>query len=158
MNAWALTGNLGHDPRLRHLPSGKAILNLHVAVNERDYVDGAWTNVTLWVDVTLFGARAEGLHKLLAKGMRVAARGRAKVREYTGRDGAAKWALELVADDVEPLEPPRRGEQEPRTSRPMPQHPGQLGDPRAHHHRMSETYGGALDDGPQFGGDDDIPF
>lgn len=111
-----LVGNLGHRPRIRHLPNGKPVLNLHVAVNERDLVDGTWQTTTLWLDVTMFGARAEGLSKILAKGMKVACRGRLRLRAYKGRDGTPKQAVELLADDVEPLEAPRRDDPRERES------------------------------------------
>ncbi len=145
MIAAVVIGNLGHTPKLRHTPNGKAILNLHVASNDRQLVDGEWTNVTMWLDVSMFGPRAEGLMKVLSKGMKIAARGALRERRYTGRDGQERVALELVADAVDPLEAPRRGEQEPGTSRPMRE-----GRPPEHRDGFRA---------PPFPGDDsDIPF
>jgi len=104
MNVWSITGNLGRDPSLRAINNGDPVLNLSVAVSRRAKVDGQWQNVTLWVDVTLFGRRAEALHKILAKGMRVGATGELNLREYQARDGTTKHQLELIARDVEPLD------------------------------------------------------
>jgi single-strand DNA-binding protein len=103
VNSWTITGRLGHDARLNATRDGTAVLNLSVAVDQRVKRNGEWTKETLWVDVTLFGVRAESLSRMLRKGGLVAAHGRLGLRNYEARDGTQKTALELVADDVEPL-------------------------------------------------------
>ena len=43
LNRAQLIGNLGADPELRYTPSGKAVANLRVAVNDRYRgQDGEW--------------------------------------------------------------------------------------------------------------------
>jgi len=103
VNVWAISGRLGHDPRLAATRDGTAVLNLSVAVDQRVKRDGQWTKDTLWVDVTLFGTRAEPLSRMLRKGGMVGAHGRLGLRHYEARDGSQKTALELVAEDLEPL-------------------------------------------------------
>jgi single-strand DNA-binding protein len=105
LNVWTITGFLGQDPRLRTLPgSGESVLNLSVAVQKRKKKDGQWVNDTLWVDVTLFGKRAEGVAPLLAKGSRIGASGELGVREYIDRNNQARFQLELVAREIDVLE------------------------------------------------------
>lgn len=164
-----ITGRLGRDPELKQLESG-AVLNLNVAVNDRQKVDGAWTDVVHWFRVTMFGARAAGISGILQKGSRVGVSGKLQPRMYT-KDGVEKMSLEIVAWDIEPLgdTKPKDEGASPRTSRPMPNQ-GARGRPQ---HRESQ-YGGAAYGGGGGGGyspppaqfgppdgfdpDDDIPF
>jgi single-strand DNA-binding protein len=103
VNVWAISGRLGHDPRLAATRDGTAVLNLSVAVDQRVKRDGQWVKDVLWVDVTLFGTRAEPLSRMLRKGGLVGAHGRLGLRHYESREGIQKTALELVAEDLEPL-------------------------------------------------------
>lgn len=103
MNNWSITGRLGHDARLNATRDNTAVLNLSVAVDQRVKRNGEWTKETLWVDVTLFGTRAEPLSRMLRKGGLVGAHGRLGLRSFEARDGTQKTALELIAEDIEPL-------------------------------------------------------
>ena len=52
LNKMMIIGNLGADPELRYTPSGKAVTNLRVAVNDRSRgADGEWTEETIWIGV-----------------------------------------------------------------------------------------------------------
>lgn len=46
INRVVLLGNLTHDPELRSLPSGTAVCQLRIAVNDRvkDRTTGEWTD------------------------------------------------------------------------------------------------------------------
>lgn len=55
---------------------------------------------TDWLNISLFGSRAEALCKYLTKGAPVTVRGELHVREYD-KDGAKRFSIEVKADDIE---------------------------------------------------------
>lgn len=59
INTVAISGNLGRDPELRATQTGTQVLRFSVCVNERRKVGDEWQDVPNWVDVTVFGKRAE---------------------------------------------------------------------------------------------------
>jgi single-strand DNA-binding protein len=101
-------GNVGREPDIRFSKTGKAITKFNVAVTERvkepngTYSDGE----TMWVQVVCFGALAEDSAEAVKKGARVVAGGRAKMEEWTDKDGGKRTTLVLLADWVG-LKPPR---------------------------------------------------
>lgn len=148
MNVWSISGRLGHDARLNATRDGTAVLNLSVAVDQRVKRDGAWTKETMWVDVTMFGVRAEPLSRMLRKGGLVGAHGRLGLRTYEARDGSQKTALELIAEDIEPLgDAPGQERYERAPAAPA----GQGAATRAHRDELAgqQTRGGAAARGQQ---------
>lgn len=98
----SVIGNLGSDPEMQYSVNGNAFLRMNVASNYRVRgQDGAWTDQTEWVRVTVFGQRAESLSNYLKKGTRVYADGRLEARPWTDQQGNVRAGLELVASDVE---------------------------------------------------------
>ena len=111
LNKMMIIGNLGADPELRYTPSGKAVTNLRVAVNDRSRgADGEWTEETMWIGVEVWEQQAERLAEQLRKGNKVYAEGQLRAREYEARDGQKRTALELRFARVVNLE--RRNREE----------------------------------------------
>ena len=82
-NVITLTGRLVRDPELRHLPDGRPVCDLRVAVN------GSGTAVT-FIDVATFGKPADACAQYLSKGRQVAVTGQLVYREWTTSDGAER--------------------------------------------------------------------
>ncbi len=101
-----IIGNLGRDPEMRYLPSGKAVTEFTVAVNQstKNQQTGDWIEATDWYRVTVWGDRAEKTAESLRKGNRVFVEGRFRTREFEGRDGQKRISLEISADSVVSLE------------------------------------------------------
>ena len=111
LNKMMIIGNLGADPELRYTPSGKAVANLRVAVNNnRRGPDGEWVEETLWLRVEVWEQAAERAAEQLRKGNKVYAEGQLRAREYEGSDGQKRTSLELTFARVINLE--RRGRDE----------------------------------------------
>ena len=105
LNKMMIIGNLGADPELRYTPSGKAVTDLRVAVNDnRKGPDGEWIEETLWFRVSVWEQAAERLAEQLRKGNKVYAEGQLRVREFEGRDGEKRQSLELAFARVVNLE------------------------------------------------------
>lgn len=97
-----IVGHLGADPEVKFGQDSKTITRMRVAVGEkRKGKDGAWTDHTQWFGVSVFGRQAEQCGEHLSKGRQVLVVGRLEAREYTGKDGALKTALEVLADKVQ---------------------------------------------------------
>ena len=101
LNKMMIIGNLGADPELRYTPSGKAVTNLRVAVNDRSRgADGEWTEETMWIGVEVWEQQAERLAEQLRKGNKVFVEGRFKSREFEGKDGEKRTSLDVISDNV----------------------------------------------------------
>ncbi|TDB38004.1 MAG: single-stranded DNA-binding protein [Actinobacteria bacterium] len=103
INRVNITGNLTRDPELRSTSSGMNVLKLGVAVNDRrkNPTSGEWEDVPNFVDVTVFGARAEALSRFLSKGSKVAIEGKLRWSQWENPQGEKRSKLEVVADEIE---------------------------------------------------------
>ena len=111
LNKMMIIGNLGADPELRYTPSGKAVTNLRVAVNDnRRGPDGEWVEETLWLRVEVWDQATERAAEQLRKGHKVYAEGQLRAREYEGNDGQKRTSLELRFARVISLERRDRAE------------------------------------------------
>jgi single-strand DNA-binding protein len=128
-----IIGNLGGDPEMRYTPNGRPVTQFNVAVNQstKNQQTGEWIEETDWFRVTVWGDRAERTAEQLRKGNRVFVEGRFRTREFEGRDGNKRTALEITADSVVNLEKRTREEAEGAFGgeRPVPVGPGGGGRP-----------------------------
>lgn len=97
-----VVGNLTRDPELRYTQSGKATVTVGLAVNRRYQVNGEWQEQTSYMNVVAWDQLAENIAASLTKGSRVLVSGRLDVREYQGREGDKRTAVEIVADEIGP--------------------------------------------------------
>ena len=99
VNKVILVGNLGRDPEVRRLNSGKPVVNLSVATSEswRDKDSGERKEKTEWHRVVIFNKNlAEVAEKYLRKGSKVYVEGSLQTRKWTDKDGAKKYTTEVV--------------------------------------------------------------
>jgi single-strand DNA-binding protein len=134
----SVTGRLGRAPKLNTTPGGSSVLNFSIASSRSVKRGTEYENETVWFDVAVWGARAEGLAKVLGKGDLVSVSGSFWPRTFKRRDGGEGVAYEVQAHAVnrEALSPDRA------------QHSGERGERKPHYEREPEP---APDD-------DQIPF
>ena len=103
INRVMISGKLTRDPELRATGSGTSVLKMGVAVNDRrkNQQTGEWEDYPNFVDVTFFGARAEGLSKYLSMGMKVAVEGKLRWSSGENQQGEKRSKLEVVGDELE---------------------------------------------------------
>ena len=101
LNRVTLFGNLGADPDLRITQGGLAILHLRLATTDGwfDREKQERQQRTQWHAVTVFGARAEALARLLKKGEAVLVEGALHTSSYE-KDGVRRYRTEVVAREV----------------------------------------------------------
>lgn len=101
INRVNISGYLTRDCELRTLPSGSSVLNFGMAVNDRrKNQNGEWEDYPNFVDCVVFGARADGLSKVLSKGMKVSLEGKLRYSSWE-KDGQRRSKLEVVVEDIE---------------------------------------------------------
>jgi single-strand DNA-binding protein len=103
INRVVISGNLTRDPELRSTAGGTSVLKMGLAVNDRrkNQQTGEWEDVANFVDVTMFGARAEAVSRFLSKGAKVAIEGKLRYSTWENQQGEKRSKLEVVADEIE---------------------------------------------------------
>jgi single-strand DNA-binding protein len=149
INRVVLTGNLTHDPELRHTNSGTAVCSLRIACNtRRKDGSGNWVDKPNYFDVTVWGAQGENCANYLSKGRPVAIDGRLEWREFQDKQGNNRQSVDIIADSVQFLGSREDGGNGggQRFASPQSDVPADTGD-----FQMAPAGGGG-------GSDDDIPF
>lgn len=102
INRVVITGNLTRDPEVRAAQSGACVMALSVAVNDRrrNSETGEWEDAPNFVDVTMFGNRAQALSTHLSKGDKVAVEGKLRWQQWE-RDDEKRSKLDVVAEELE---------------------------------------------------------
>jgi single-strand DNA-binding protein len=102
MNQCTFVGNLGRDPELREVGSGKKVLKFSIAVRPNYVPKGVEKPAPNWVNVVVWGKTAEALAGL-RKGQRVFVTGEYQVSSYQGKDGTKKYNHEISGSICYPL-------------------------------------------------------
>lgn len=102
INRVLISGFLTRDAELRATQGGTQVLSFGLAVNDRrkNPQSGEWEDVPNFVDVIIFGRRAEALSRLLSKGTKISVDGKLRYSSWE-KDGQRRSKLEVVAEDVE---------------------------------------------------------
>jgi len=101
LNKVMVIGNLGRDPEMRYMPSGKPVVSFSVATSR------SWTNSegerreeTEWFNVVAWGNLAEICKQYLRKGQQVYVEGRLQTRSWEDSEGRKRFRTELVANEM----------------------------------------------------------
>lgn len=101
-NRVILVGNLTRDPELRYTPSGTAVSEIGLAVNDRVKRNEQWVDEPTFVDVTLWERTAEVANEYLSKGSPVLIEGRLKLDTWE-KDGQKRSKLRVIASKMQML-------------------------------------------------------
>ncbi|MGA1978370.1 MAG: single-stranded DNA-binding protein [Bacteroidales bacterium] len=107
-NRVMLIGNLGQDPEVKTLESGKKVAHFTMATND-DYKngDGQKVSETIWHNIVAWNGLAEIAGKHLKKGGQVAVEGRIAYRSYEDKKGSTKYITEIVLNELLMLKSPK---------------------------------------------------
>lgn len=140
MNKVFLMGNLTRDVELRYIPSGTAVADVGMAVNEkRKGADGKTTESTTFVDVTMWGRTAEIAAEYLKKGSPLLVEGKLQLDQWETPDGEKRQKLRVVCTQLQLLGTKGTGNGGAKAAAPDSDTP-------------------ASDEPPADGGGEDIPF
>ncbi|MDX1965139.1 MAG: single-stranded DNA-binding protein [Pirellulales bacterium] len=102
-NRVILLGNTTRDIEIRYLPSGMAVTDIGLAVNDRRKSQtGEWVEETTFVDITLWGRTAEIASEYLTKGSPVMIEGRLKLDTWE-KDGKKNSKLKVIGERMQLL-------------------------------------------------------
>ena len=94
-----VVGNLTRDPEVRYLPSGQAVCDLGVAINERVKKGTEWVEEPTFLDVTLWEKTAETAGQYLRKGSQVLIEGRLRQETWNDKNtGDKRSKLKIIGD------------------------------------------------------------
>ena len=101
LNKVQLIGNLTATPALRYTQLGKVLTTIRIGCNSYTGTgDDGPTQRTEFVNVVIWGKRAEGLVKVVKKGTQVYVEGRLQTRFYDDKQGQKRYITEVVAREV----------------------------------------------------------
>ena len=153
LNKALLIGRLTKDPEMRYTPSGTAVTNFSIATNRWSKgPDGDSKEVPEYHNIVAYSGGRRNLAEIVAqytrKGALVFIEGRIQTRSWEGQDGQKRRITEIIANDVQFLEPRGAG---------APAGRGQTSAP-AEDAAGGGGGGGGGDEIPRDVDPDDIPF
>jgi single-strand DNA-binding protein len=100
-NKVQLIGNLGNNPEIKQLESGKKVARISMATSET-YKNAAGEKITdtQWHNLIAWGKTAEIAEKYLIKGSEIAIEGKLVHRDYTDTNGVKRYITEVQVNEL----------------------------------------------------------
>ena len=100
-NKVQLIGNLGNNPEIITLESGKKLAKFSLATNE-SYKNSKGEKVTdtQWHNIVTWNKTAEIVENYLEKGNEVVIEGKLTSRSYDTKDGEKRYITEIVCNEL----------------------------------------------------------
>ncbi|WP_166962639.1 single-stranded DNA-binding protein [Yeosuana marina] len=100
-NKVQLIGNLGNDPEIINLESGKTLAKFTIATNE-NYTNNKGEKITdtQWHNIVAWGKTAQIIEKYVTKGKEVAIEGKLTSRSYDDKEGNKRYITEVVCSEL----------------------------------------------------------
>ena len=100
-NRVQLIGNLGNNPEIITLESGKKLAKLSLATNESyKNAQGEKITNTEWHNLVAWGKTADIIEKYVVKGTEIAIEGKLTSRSYEDKDGNTRYVTEVVVNEL----------------------------------------------------------
>lgn len=100
-NKVQLIGNLGNNPEIKTLDSGKKLAKFSIATNESyKNAEGEKVTDTQWHNLIAWNKTADIVEKYLEKGKEIAVEGKLTSRSYDDNDGNKKYITEIVVTEL----------------------------------------------------------
>ena len=100
-NKVQLIGNLGNDPEIITLESGKKLAKFSLATNEsyKD-ADGQKQTKTDWHNLVAWNKTADIIEKYVTKGKEIAIEGKLTNRSWDDKEGNKRYTTEVIVSEV----------------------------------------------------------
>jgi len=100
-NKVQLIGNVGNEPEIITLESGKKVAKFSIATNEfYKNSNGEKEQNTQWHNIVAWGKIAEIVEKHVGKGKEIALEGKLTSRSYETKEGEKRYVTEVVANEI----------------------------------------------------------
>src|SRR5436190_23608091 len=99
INKVILVGNLGKDPEVKTLESGRKVATFTLATTE-SYKDknGEKVDSTEWHNIAFWGPVADVIEKYLKKGNQIYMEGKIRSRSYEDKEKVKRYFYEIIGD------------------------------------------------------------
>ena len=100
-NRVQLIGNLGNNPEIITLESGKKLAKFSLATNET-YVNSQGEKITdtQWIQIVAWNKTAEIIEKYLEKGNQIAVDGKLSIRSWEDKEGNKRYITEVICNEM----------------------------------------------------------
>lgn len=100
-NKVQLIGNLGSQPEVINLESGKTLAKFTLATNDH-YKNSKGEKITdtQWHNIVVWGKTAQIVEKYVNKGEEVAIEGKLTSRSYDDKEGNKRYITEIVVNEL----------------------------------------------------------
>jgi len=96
-----LIGNVGQEPIITNLESGKKVARFSLATNEYYKTKkGEKEQSTEWHTVVAWGKTADIIENYVVKGKEVGVTGKLKTRNYEDKEGVKHYVTEVEANEI----------------------------------------------------------
>ena len=100
-NKVQLIGNLGSNPEIITLDSGKKIAKFSLATNEKyKNAQGELVTQTEWHNLVAWNKTAEIVERFVEKGREIAIEGKLTTRTYDDKEGNKRYITEVVVSEL----------------------------------------------------------
>lgn len=100
-NKVQLIGNLGNNPEIINLESGKKLAKFSLATNERyTSASGEKIDKVEWHNLVAWGKTCDIIERYLTKGKEVAIEGKLTSRSYETKEGEKRYVTEVVVNEL----------------------------------------------------------
>ena len=100
-NKVQLIGNLGNDPEIINLESGKKIAKFSLATNDSyNNAQGERVTQTHWHNLIAWNKTAEIVEKYVTKGKEIAIAGKLTTRSWEDKDGMMRYTTEVMVNEL----------------------------------------------------------
>lgn len=100
-NKVQLIGNLGNNPEIVNLESGKKLAKFSIATNESyRNAKGETVKETQWHNLVAWGKTADIVEKYLQKGNEIAIEGKLVNKNYEDKDGNKRYITEVLVNEI----------------------------------------------------------
>lgn len=103
LNRIELIGHLGADAETRFTNSNASVTSFSLATVHSFKRNEQWENETTWHNIIAWSL-SDFMKEALKKGKKFYVEGRLSKREYADKDGIKRYAVEVVAEKIIPLE------------------------------------------------------
>jgi single-strand DNA-binding protein len=116
INHVTLIGRLTKNPELKYTQAGKSVASFSIA-NDKTYVaNGEKKQQTSFFNCVSWGKLGETISKYCKKGHRIGIEGRLQQRSWTDQSGQKRYAVEVVAENMQFLQARTDSNDEPKPS------------------------------------------
>lgn len=100
-NKVQLIGNVGNEPEMTVLESGKKVIRFSLATNENyKNAKGEKVQSTDWHNMVAWNKTAEIIDQYAGKGKEIAIEGKLTSRSYETKEGDTKYITEVIINEV----------------------------------------------------------